>query len=73
MDDGASVIASVISGGDDAVEKAIFGTSEPEAIAAAVDAFCRAHLGAGIAGFDFYAARSAASRECARATAGAWC
>jgi hypothetical protein len=57
VDDRASVIASVISGGGHGfVERAIFGTSDPEAIVAAVDAFCRTHLGAGVARYDFYAA-----------------
>jgi len=37
-----------------AVERAIFGTADPAQIAAYVDAFCREHLGAGIAEALFY-------------------
>jgi hypothetical protein len=37
-----------------AVEEATFGTADPDAIAAAVERFCRAELGAPVAGCTFY-------------------
>lgn len=52
----AAAIAAVIQEWDDpAVERAIFGTRDPVAIAAALDAFCLAQLGAPIAAPLFYA------------------
>ena len=41
-------------GGTPHVERAIFGTDDPETIVAAVDAFCRDELGAPIARYRFY-------------------
>jgi Ser/Thr protein kinase RdoA (MazF antagonist) len=36
------------------LERAVFGTGDPDALAAAVDEWCRAHLGAGIAQYRFF-------------------
>ncbi|MET1001686.1 MAG: phosphotransferase [Acidimicrobiia bacterium] len=42
-------------GGDDLpLERAVFGTADPDALAAAVDAWCVEHLGAGIARYHFF-------------------
>jgi hypothetical protein len=52
-----SVIAAQLArwGGPDLpLERALFGTSDPDGIAAAVDAFCREQLSAGIARYRFF-------------------
>jgi hypothetical protein len=36
-------------------ERDVFGTTDPEAIAAAVDGFCRRELGSAVDGYEFYA------------------
>ncbi len=36
------------------LERAVFGTGDPDALAATVDEWCRAHLGAGIAKYRFF-------------------
>jgi Ser/Thr protein kinase RdoA (MazF antagonist) len=42
-------------GGDELpLERLTFGTTDPDGIAAGVDAWCRAHLGAGIAHYHFF-------------------
>jgi hypothetical protein len=51
MEPHADVIARAIADWDEPfVELAIFGTVDPQVIAAEVDSFCRAHLGAGVSG-----------------------
>ncbi len=57
MSSGASVIADVLAGweGDVHLEREVFATIEPEAIAAAVDDFCRSHLDAGVSRYEFFA------------------
>jgi hypothetical protein len=50
-----SVIAASVDERWVAVERDIFGTSAPDAIADQVDAFCRTHLEAAIARYEFYA------------------
>ena len=53
---GAAIAARLDEWGhpDLPVEREVFGSAEPEEIAAAVDAWCRAHLGAGIARYEFF-------------------
>jgi Ser/Thr protein kinase RdoA (MazF antagonist) len=56
-----SVIAAQVSawgGVDLPLERSLFGTVDPDAIAAAVDGWCRVHLGAGIARYRFFDASS---------------
>jgi hypothetical protein len=56
--DGAAVIAAACSRWDGYQwfnERDVFGTTDPAAIAAAVDGFCRVELGSGIDGYEFYA------------------
>jgi Ser/Thr protein kinase RdoA (MazF antagonist) len=51
------VIADRIAEWGDAdlpLERAVFGTADPEALAAAVDAWCVEHLGSGIARYHFF-------------------
>lgn len=57
MSNGASVIADVLAGweGDVHLEREVFATIEPMAIAAAVDGFCRSHLDAGVSRYEFFA------------------
>jgi Ser/Thr protein kinase RdoA (MazF antagonist) len=40
------------------LERQLFGTDDPDALAAAVDEWCRAHLGAAIANYEFFDASS---------------
>jgi hypothetical protein len=55
-EDPVRVIGRFIETWDDpVVEREIFGTGEPAAIAALVDRFCRNHLGAGVRAYVFYA------------------
>jgi len=55
--DGAAVIGAVLDAraGEHHLERELFATVEPAAIAAAVGDFCRAHLGAGVSGYAFFA------------------
>jgi hypothetical protein len=56
--DGAAVIAAACArwhGYQWFNERDIFGSTDPAAIAAAVDSFCSAELGSGIGGYEFYA------------------
>src|SRR5580704_6002352 len=56
MEPHAEAIAEYLAEwGQPFVELAIFGTADAAVIAAEVDAFCRAHLGAGVAGALFVA------------------
>src|SRR5574341_1141640 len=50
----AQIAAQIEEWDNPAVERAIFGMSVPEHIAALVDAFCRRELGSGIAAPLFY-------------------
>src|SRR6266550_1927514 len=49
-----SEIERRIRRGDANVERSIFGTSDADAVAKAVDAFCQHHLGRPIATYTFY-------------------
>src|SRR2546423_14623194 len=40
------------------LERAVFGSDDPDALAAAVDGWCRAHVGAGIARYCFFGSSS---------------
>ena len=40
------------------VEREVFGSTQPEELARAVDALCRAHLGAAIARYEFFESSS---------------
>jgi hypothetical protein len=56
--DGAAVIAAACARWGEYQwfnERDIFGTADPETVAAAVDDFCVAELGSGIGGYEFYA------------------
>jgi len=57
MDDDASVIRGVLAACDREIhlERELFATVEPEAIAEAVDAFCRTHLRAAVKRYEFFA------------------
>jgi hypothetical protein len=55
------VIAAQVAawgGVDLPLERRLFGTTDPDRIAAAIDAFCAAHLGAGVRGYRFFDASS---------------
>jgi aminoglycoside phosphotransferase (APT) family kinase protein len=54
---GASVIGEVLAEREweAQLEREVFATAEPAAIAEAVDGFCRSHLGAGAAHYEFFA------------------
>lgn len=53
---GSVIAASQGDGHDDVVDPAIFGTADPDAIAAAVDDFCRRVLGASVRRYRFFTA-----------------
>lgn len=55
MSNGASVIAAAFAEREPYLEREVFATVQPEAIAQAVDSFCRAHLGAGVDEYEFFA------------------
>ena len=55
MSNRASVIAEAFAEREPYLEREVFATVQPEAIAQAVDSFCRAHLGAGIVEYEFFA------------------
>ncbi len=57
MSNGASVIAEVLASweGEPHLEREVFATAEPEAIAESVDGFCRSYLGAGVSRYEFFA------------------
>jgi hypothetical protein len=52
-----SAIATVLAGwdGEPLLERDVFGTTDPERIAALVDRFCGRRLGARVAGYEFFA------------------
>jgi hypothetical protein len=61
QDEAVSGLGSVIAaqlgrwgGVDLPLERALFGTTDPDAIAAAMDNWCREHLGAGIERYEFF-------------------
>jgi hypothetical protein len=58
MSNGAAVIAATLGSwdGEPHLERDVFATVDPALIAAAVDDFCAAHMGAGVGEYDFYAA-----------------
>jgi len=55
--DGSSVIAAALASraGESRLERDIFETTEPGRIVAVVDDFCRDHLRAGVAAYEFFA------------------
>lgn len=57
MSNGASVIAEVLAswGGEPHLEREVFATVEPEAIAESIDGFCRSYLGVGVGRYEFFA------------------
>jgi len=57
MGSGASVIAAVLAPeeGEPHLEREVFSTVQPEAIAEAVGDFCRLHLGASVNRYEFFA------------------